>query len=145
MTDAANIDANNIGVDLTGVTENRAAGGCNGNGDVYATDCYSAGGGEWGNNKVWSADGPFITRNEWHFVEAYFQLNTIENGIGIPNGVARYWLDGVLALDIQGVLFRTGAHPTMRFRQFVFAPYIGDGSPVTQTMWVDDIRVANRR
>src|SRR6185436_3864566 len=38
-------------------------------------------------------------------------------------------------------VIRTGQHPTMMFVQFLVAPYIGDGSPVDQTMWVDDLLV----
>ena len=30
----------------------------------------------------------------------------------------------------------------MQFNQFVIAPYIGDGSPVTQSLWIDNLRVA---
>jgi hypothetical protein len=30
----------------------------------------------------------------------------------------------------------------MRFNQFVVGPYIGDGSPVAQTFWIDDLLVA---
>jgi len=33
----------------------------------------------------------------------------------------------------------------MRFNQFIIAPYIGDGSPVDQTMWVDNLTVATSR
>jgi len=30
----------------------------------------------------------------------------------------------------------------MQFNQFIIAPWIGVGSPVAQTMWVDDLTVA---
>jgi hypothetical protein len=43
------------------------------------------------------------------------------------------------------VLFRTGAHPTMQFNQFFMGPYIGDGSPVAQQVWVDDLVVMTGR
>ena len=33
----------------------------------------------------------------------------------------------------------------MRLNQFLIAPYIGDGSPVAQTMWVDNLTVATDR
>jgi hypothetical protein len=33
----------------------------------------------------------------------------------------------------------------MRFNQFLIAPYIGDGSPIDQTMWVDEMTVADAR
>ena len=78
----------------------------------------------------------------WNFVEAYFQMNTVVNGVGQANGVMQYWFNGQLLIDRHDVLFRTAQHSTMRFNQFVIAPYIGDGSPVAQTMWVDDLVVA---
>ena len=153
MQDASNIDQSRINVDLTGVTEARAAGGCNGAGDAHASamTCYPSGS-QYRNGKTWYAAGPVLTHgggardiNEWHFVEAYFELNSIQGGIGQADGVARYWLDGELVLDVQNILFRTGQHPNMAFRTLLVAPYIGAGSPVTQTAWVDDLRVANRR
>src|SRR5439155_11795521 len=61
-------------------TENRAAGGCNGNADGYATDCYLLGGGLYNNGKVWKALQPSFLpspgtgyKGTWHFVEAYFR------------------------------------------------------------------------
>jgi hypothetical protein len=152
MTDGANIDQTKIGQNLVGVTENRAAAGCNGNGDAYPTDCYAIGGGQYNNEKIWRAAQPYFLpnpgpgyKNDWHFVEAYLQLNTIVNGIGQADGVAQYWVDGQLALDEHNVLFRTGAHPTMQFNQFMLAWYIGDGSPVDQTVWIDDLTVATAK
>src|SRR6185503_6919921 len=64
---------------------------------------------------------------------------TVVNGIGQSNGVVRYWLNGNLKMERTNVLFRTGANPGLKFRQFLLTPYIGDGSPVSQTMWVDDL------
>src|SRR5256712_13153409 len=42
-------------------------------------------------------------------------------------------------------MLRTGAHPNMKFKQLIVAPYIGDGSPVDQTMWVDNLPVGTGR
>lgn len=152
MTDVLNIDQTKIGQNLVGVTEQRAAAGCNGNGDAYTTGCYSVGGGLYYNEKIWNAAQPAFLpnpgpgyKNDWHFVEAYFQLNTITNGIGQADGIAQYWVDGQLVIDAHNVLFRTGAHPTMAFNQFLLGPYIGDGSPVDQTMWIDDLTVGTSR
>ena len=78
-------------------------------------------------------------------MEAYFQLNSIQNGKGLTNGIARYWFDGHLVIEHTDVLLRTGAHPDMKFNQLLVAPYIGDGSPVDQTMWVDNLTVARAR
>ena len=148
MTDVLNIDQTKINQNLVGVTEQRAAAGCNGNGDAYPTGCYPVGGGQYYNEKVWTAPQPAFLpnpgpgyKNDWHHVEAYFQLNTIVNGVGVANGVAQYWVDGQLVINSQNVLFRTGAHTTMQFNQFLIGPYIGDGSPVDQTMWIDDLVV----
>jgi hypothetical protein len=148
ITDALNIDAAKINVDLSNVTEQRAAAGCNGNTDGYPTGCYQSGG-TWYNEKGWRTAQPMFTatpgpgyKNDWHKVEAYFQLNTIVAGKGQTDGIVQYWFDGQLVIDKRNVLLRTGAHPTMRFIQLLIAPYIGVGSPVAQTMWVDDLLVA---
>jgi len=148
ITDAANIDSTRINVDLTNVTEQRAVAGCNGNTDGYPTGCYLDTG-VWYNEKGWKAAQPMFTatpgpgyKNAWHKVEAYFQLNTIAGAKGQTDGIAQYWFDGQLVIDKHNVLFRTAVHPTMQFNQFLIAPWIGDGSTVAQTMWVDDLVVA---
>jgi len=152
LQDSKNIDETQIGVDLTNITEERAIAGCNGNSDMTAPDdCYSAGS-THRNGKAWKAGsvyfqdspGPYY-KNDWHFVEAYFQLNSIVGGIGIADGHVKYWYDGELIIDFENVMLRTGENPGMRFRQFLIAPYIGDGSPVDQTFWVDNLTVADSR
>ena len=50
-----------------------------------------------------------------------------------------------MVISSDRVLLRTGQHPEMRFNQFLMTPYIGDGSPVDQTLWVDDLTVATGR
>jgi hypothetical protein len=42
-------------------------------------------------------------------------------------------------------MFRTGAHANMQLNQLVIGPYIGDGSPVDQYFWVDNLRLATGR
>ncbi len=143
--DRRNVDTSNIGVDLTGVTEARAVAGCNGETDGYPTGCYEVGGGVWGNEKKWILEGVPITRDGWHLVEVVFRMNTIRDGVGVADGVVRYWLDGELVLDLDDVLLRTGENSGMAFNQFLIAPYIGDGSPVEQVFWVDELEVADRR
>jgi hypothetical protein len=151
IQDGVNIDQTRIGVDLTNVTENRAAAGCNGNTDGYSTGCYILGSAYDNEKKFMAAQPAFLPnpgpgyKGDWHFVEAYFQLNSIQNGKGVADGIARYWMDGTLVIDRSNVLFRTGVHASMRFNQFLVAPYIGDGSPVDQTMWVDDLTVATAK
>jgi uncharacterized protein YjdB len=136
---------------LIAVTENRSAGGCNG---VVETNLYSECfdfGTYWYNDKQITGPVEFQPnpgpgyKNNWNFVEAYFQLNTIVNGIGQANGVVQYWFNGALVIDRHDILFRTGAHPTLQFNQFLIAPYIGVGSPVDQSMWIDNLRIATAR
>jgi uncharacterized protein YjdB len=144
--DAKNIDQGHINQDVTNSTENRAVGGCNGNPDGSSSDCY-ADGSAYVNGRLWRS-GTLFTQNagagykgDWHMVEVYLKMNSIVGGKGQLDGVAQYWFDGQLAIDRHNVIFRTGAHPTMKFNQFLMAPYIGDGSPASQTMWIDDIVV----
>lgn len=78
-------------------------------------------------------------------VEAYFQLNSIRNGIGIRDGIVRDWVDGELVMEHTNLLFRTGAHHTMKFNQFPLASYVGSGSPVDQTMWAHKLTGATAK
>ena len=135
---------------LVGVTENRSTTGCNGVAESNInSECFNAP--PWYNRK-WLA-GPVVFKptagpgykNDWNFVEAYFQLNTIVNGVGQADGVMQYWFNGTLIIDRHDILFRTGAHPTLQFNQFLIAPYIGDGSPVDQSMFIDNLRIATSR
>ena len=152
VQDGKNIDTGRIGEDLTAVTEDRAVAGCNGDTDGYPRGCYPIGNGLYNNGKSWRAPGPSFRptpgpgyKNDWHFVEAYFELNSIVAGVGVADGVVRYWFDGELLIDHSDVLLRTGAHPDMMFNQFLIAFYMGSGSPVDQTIWIDDLTVATDR
>ncbi|MFL5500183.1 MAG: Ig domain-containing protein [Gemmatimonadaceae bacterium] len=136
---------------LIGVTENRSTGGCNGVVETNIfSECYNAGT-YWYNDKQLTGPVTFQPnpgtgyKNNWNFVEAYFQLNTIVNGIGQADGVMQYWFNGALIIDRHDILFRTGARPTLQFSQFIIAPYIGDGSPADQSMWIDNLKVATGR
>ena len=136
---------------LVGVTENRSIGGCNGvvESNIFS-ECFNAGT-YWYNDK--QLTGPVMFqpspgpgyKNDWNFVEAYFQLNTIVNGVGQADGVVQYWFNGALVIDRHDITFRTGYRPTLQFSQLLIAPYIGDGAPVDQYMWVDNLRVATGR
>lgn len=72
---------------------------------------------------------------------ALFELNSIVDGVGQVDGKLAYRLDGELVVAYERILYRTGRHPDMAFNQVLIAPYIGDGSPVEQTMWIDDFMV----
>lgn len=146
IQDARNIDVTRVGQDLTDVTENRAVAGCNGPAGLPG-DCYQSGSLHF-NGRQWRSTVPAFAaspgpgyKGDWQKVEAFFRMNSIVDGKGKPDGVARYWVNGRLLIDRADVLFRTGARPALKFNQFLLGPYIGDGSPVSQTMWIDDIVV----
>jgi len=152
IQDGKNVNEKEINVDLTYKTETRAVAGCNGNSDATGkSSCYRVGKDHW-NGKSWRAGDIFFNdatgdkyKNDWHFIEAFFRLNSITDGKGIPDGVVKYWFDGKLIIDHENILMRTGIHPNMKFNQFLIGPYMGDGSPVEQTMWIDNLTVANNR
>src|SRR5438445_8313457 len=138
---------------LVGVTENRSVSGCNGIAEFAGVDAWSCfNGPPWYNNKEFHAadvafqpnPGPGYKAN-WNHVEAYFQMNSMVGGVGQTDGILRYWFNGVLVIERTNVLFRTGAHATLQFKQIVVAPYIGDGSPVDQTVWYDELTVATNK
>ncbi len=153
IQDAQNIDESKIGQDLTNATERRAVAGCNGplNDGYTSISCYLSGsvhrnGKDWKTANVYFSDAPGIYyKNDWHFLEAYFKLNSISGGIGQADGIIRYWYDRALAIERTNVIMRTGIHPSMKFNQFIIAPYIGDGSPVDQTFWIDNLTIATSR
>jgi hypothetical protein len=135
---------------LVGLTENRSTAGCNGMVEAnMPSQCFNAP--PWYNLK--ELDGPVVFqpnpgpgyKNNWNHVEAYYQLNTIVNGVGQANGVMQYWFNGTLVIDRHDIEFITGARAGLQLSQFVIAPYIGDGSPVDQSMWVDNLTVATAR
>ena len=144
IQDGRNIDMDNINADLVGITENRSVAGCNGtiNKGYDSISCYPAGSGMYWNGTSWRAGSPVINAGSWHKVEAYFKLNSITDGKGVADGVMKYWLDDELIINQSNVMFRTGKHPDMKFNQLVIAPWIGDGSPVDQTFWIGNVKVA---
>jgi len=149
--DSRNIDGTRINQDLTNVTENRAVSGCNGNPDGTVGTCYLSDGLNY-NGRSWRSAQPVFLptagagyKADWHQIEVYFQLNSIVNGKALRDGVAQYWFDGQLVIDRRDVFLRTGAHPNMKFNQFIMAAYIGDGSPINQTLWYDELIVETKR
>src|SRR5437879_3614015 len=136
-------------INLVGVTESRSVAGCNGVMEAsVVTTCFNMP--PWYNDKELSAPQVWFQptagspgyKGDWNHVEVYLQVNSVLGGVGVADGVMQYWFNGTLAIDRHDVLFRTGARPTIQFHQFLIAPYIGDGSPVDQYMWIDDLTVA---
>jgi hypothetical protein len=147
---AINMSLGALPISLLGITEDRSTGGCNGMAEAnMAYECFAFA--PWYNDKQITGPVTFQPnagpgyKNNWNHVEAYFQLNTVKNGIGQADGVMQYWFNGTLVIDRHDILFRTGTRATLQLSQFVIAPYIGDGSPVDQSMWVDNLVVAAAR
>lgn len=150
-----NISLGTPPTNLVSVTENRSVAGCNGIVESnIAHECFALAGETppWYNLK--QILGPVVMqpnpgagyKGNWNFVEAYFQMNTIENGVGKANGVMQYWFNGAQIINRQDILFRTAARPTIQFQQFVMAPFIGSpGSSIEQMMWIDNLTVASGR
>jgi hypothetical protein len=151
IQDGANIDLSNIGKDLTSITEKRSVAGCNGDSDGYGNgDCYANGAVYWNGKTMWGSSddlfsntqGPFY-KGDWHLVEAYVKMNSIVNGKAIKDGILQYWYDGKQILSNSNMVFRTGQYPDIKFNQLLIGPYIGVGSPVDQSMWIDNFILAN--
>jgi hypothetical protein len=134
--------------DLTTTTENRDVGGCNG--DLRGSDpgttegCYLASGSTYWNGRQFDSPTVKFQKNTWHYIEVFFKMNSISGGRGQPDGIMWMKVDGSYAINKTNILYRTNQNPAMKWKTFVIAPYIGDGSSRTQTMWMDELTVADR-
>ena len=145
---AINTSYGPVPINLIGVTENRSVSGCNG---VVETNLFSECYGGPYNDKQLNRGGTVTFqalpgvgyKGDWNHVETYFQINSIVNGVGQPDGIVQYWFNGTPIIDRHDVLFRAGARSSLTFAQFLIAPYIGNGSPVDQYMWIDNLTVAS--
>lgn len=150
IQDGVNVNKSNINQNLVGISEARAVAGCNGDSDGYGKgECYAGNSGNYNNGKMYKTYQPYITdtagpfyKGDWHLVETYVKLNSIVSGVGQKDGILQHSIDGTPVLNYNNVVFRTGQNATMQFNQFIIGPYIGVGSPVDQTFWVDSLVVA---
>jgi len=131
---------------LTATTESRDVGGCNGclTGSTCgnSTVCYYYDG-DWCNGRTWRNDTNKFTLNTWQKVEVYFGMNTITSSVANADGIMWMKVDDVTVMSYTNVVYRTGANLTLNWEQFIIAPYIGDGSHQAQTMYLDELEVAN--
>ncbi len=100
------------------------------------------------NGTFYDSDEVLFKDDRWHCVEAYFKLNTLDLQNDRPNrdGIARGWFDGRLVIDRTDVVLRSTDFPSMKFNQFLMAPYFGPGLlPHAQKLWIDELVVAPRR
>jgi len=133
-------------------TEARSVCSCNGIvGDLDGRDCFDNGNGTWYSSRSWSSPNAFVDaagpqyKGDWHYVEVYFEMNTIASGAGVADGKIRWVQDGQTLISYDHILLRTAAHANLAFDQFAMLPYIGDGSPVAQSFFVDDLVVATAK
>lgn len=133
--------------DLTATTEDRDVSGCNG--CKSGSDCGN--GSEctyygtvipYSNGRQWDYPSS-ITTNNWYKVEAYFKMNTITGSVANADGIQKLWINGVLVGNKTNIVYRTNKNPTLKWKTFVIAPWIGDGSPQNQTMWMDELEVSD--
>lgn len=98
------------------------------------------------NGVFFDSQEALFSDDQWHCVEAYFKLNSLENGEARNDGVVRGWFDGRLVVDRTDVVLRSGDFPAMRFNQFLMAPHFGpDLVPGPQKLWIDTLTVGRRR
>lgn len=100
------------------------------------------------NGKFYDSDEVLFDDDQWHCVEAYFKLNTLDLAHDRPNrdGIVRGWFDGRLVIEHTDVVLRSTDFPAMKFNQFLMAPYFGPGLlPHAQKLWIDELAVGTRR
>ncbi|MBJ6727570.1 hypothetical protein [Geomesophilobacter sediminis] len=125
---------------LSATTENRSVNYCN-------TPVYSG-----VNGQTCFADNPYYSSNiwlssatvptgGWHHVEVYMAMNSVTNGKGNNDGIMQEWIDGTPVINQANILYRTAQDATKKWAEFVLAPYIGDGSPIAQSMWIDELTI----
>ena len=100
------------------------------------------------NGKFYDSQEVLFKDDQWHCVEAYFKLNTLDLENDRPNrdGIVRGWFDGKLVVEHTDVVLRSTDFPKMKFNQFLMAPYFGPGLlPHAQKLWIDELAVGTKR
>jgi hypothetical protein len=144
LQDGMNINTSKINQDLTQVTEDRAIAGGNGcSSDGYSYCGAYSSNGTWNNSKGWMTNNVLITNGKWYLIEAEFKLNSITNGISVPDGHIKYWLNNNLIINHENVILRTDKNAGMKFNQLIIGPYFHPGVPHAQKCWIDDLKVSN--
>jgi hypothetical protein len=124
-------------------TENRSVAYCNGcktEADCGQGICYNDSG--WYSSNYWTTTQYAIPKNQWSHIEVYFKMNSISSSVGQADGVMKMWIDGQNVFNKNNIIFRTNQDATKKWAQFVLGPYIGVGSPIAQTMWVDELKLS---
>jgi len=145
LQDGNNIDKTNLNVNLCDISENRAVSGCNGICNSHPwdyADCYDYTGTGIYTNGLDYTPNTVLTTNSWHHIEAYLKMNSISGNKGQKDGIMQMWVDGSQIVNFTDIIYRTNQRSTMKWNQFILAPYIGDGSPSDQYFWLDNLVVA---
>ncbi len=140
--DSAAINTSYLGTDLLASAMPHALAGGNGSQNASAS-YYDCGGGDYCNSTYWDAPAAVFVNDRWHYVEFYAAMNSTSNGVANRDGILRYRVDGNTVIDARNVYLRGGDHPNRKFRQLLLAPYIGDGSPIAQDLWIDQLVVSD--
>jgi hypothetical protein len=100
------------------------------------------------NGRFYDSSTELFTDDQWHCVEAYFKLNTLDLASDRPNrdGIVRGWFDGKRVIEHTDVILRSTDFPAMKFNQFLMTPYFGPGLlPHAQKLWIDELAVGPKR
>jgi hypothetical protein len=100
------------------------------------------------NGQMFASAEKLFTDDQWHCIEAMFQLNTLDLTADQPNadGIVRAWFDGKIVVDRTNVVLRSTDFPKMKFNQFLLLPYFAPGLlPHAQTLWIDELAVGSQR
>jgi len=141
-SDGKRINIGQLGANLLGTATPHAIAG--GNGSQNATSGYYGSGSIYSNGTFWDSVSASFVNNTWHHVEVYVAMNSISGGIPQADGIIKFWVDGALVVDQSNVYLRTAQYAAQKFNQLLLSPYIGDGSPIAQDLWIDNIIVADQ-
>lgn len=139
--DGAAVNGAFIGQNLLASSTPHAIAG--GNGSQNASAQYFSDPPGYSNSTFWDAAAPAFVNDTWHFTAWYIAMNSTAGGFANPDGILQCWVDGVQKINFTNVYLRTGDNPARKFNQLLLAPYIGDGSPIAQDMWIDRLTVAD--
>ncbi len=100
------------------------------------------------NGELYDSKDILFNDDQWHLVEALFQLNSLDAKSDKPkaDGIVRGWFDGKQVIDRTDVVLRSPDFPKMKFNQLLVLPYFGPGLlPHEQTLWLDELAVGTQR
>lgn len=128
---------------LLGTSSTHAAFG--GNGFQTSADGlgYFTVGPELHNNTRWDAPSNVFVANTWHSCKFYAQMNTFSGGVPQANGILKYWVDGVVILNITNAYIRTPGYENQKFCRLLLAPYMTNGATGAQSLWLDNVVVGD--